>query len=102
MSLTRFSIGGRLRLAFGALFVALMLVGGAGLYQSARINAIAGDVRTRVPSVRVMGRMVAAVERFHQLHAAALLATTTDQRAVVAQRRSEAVSQVQAALQEYQ
>ncbi len=71
---TKITIGGKLRLAFGVLFVALMLVGGAGLYQTARINTITESViRDRVPILRAMGRLTAAVEHFRQLQAAALL-----------------------------
>ncbi len=97
------SVGGKLRLAFGVLFIALMLVGGAGLYQTARINTVTESViLDRVPSLRVMGRLTTAVEHFRQLQAAALLATTTEQKAGVAQRRSETVGQIETALRDYQ
>jgi len=100
---TSITIGGRLRLAFGALFVALILVGGVGLYQAGRINAISDDiVQNRMPSVRIIGRMATAVERFRQLQAAALIAASDEQKATVAQRRSETVGQMDAALRDYQ
>lgn len=91
--LAKISIGGRLRLVFGVLLVAQILVGGVGLYQATQINAILQDTTVnRIPSFRVMGRLATAVEQFRQLQAAGLLATTAEQQAVIAQRRSEATS----------
>jgi methyl-accepting chemotaxis protein len=101
--LAKISIGGRLRLVFGVLLVAQILVGGVGLYQATQINAILQDTTVnRIPSFRVMGRLATAVERFRQLQAAGLLATTAEQQAVIAQRRSEATSQIEAASRDYQ
>jgi len=88
--LTNFSIGAKLRLAFGALFVALTLVGGAGLYQSSRLNDLADDIVTiHVPALTILGRMAAAVERFRQLQAAALVASTAEEIAIVGKRHSD-------------
>ena len=99
---TKIRIGGRLRLAFGALFVALTLVGGAGLYQSAQISEIAHDMAgNRVPSLEIMGRMVAYAERLRQLQAGVLLAGTPERKAVLVQQRSEALNVFQVGLQEY-
>ena len=99
----KISIGGRLRLAFGSLFVALVLVGASGLYQTAEMNDIAQDVASnRVPSIKLMGRIAASVESFRRTQAVALLASTAEQKATVVQRRSEALGELQTALQAYQ
>ena len=103
MSLLSMGINGRVRLAFGLLFVALILVGGVGLYQAAQINAITTTIaRSTLPSIRIGGRIAAAVERFRQLQAAALIAHSEEERAAVATRASETVSQMETALREYQ
>jgi hypothetical protein len=52
------SIGGKVRLAFGGLFVALAMVGGVALYQAAQLNAASTDLSdNRVPSVRILGSL---------------------------------------------
>ncbi len=99
----KISIGGRLRLAFGGLFVALMLVVGAGLYQAAQINRIADYLAHHaLPSVRALGRVVDAVTQFRQLQAAALLVPDAEIGALVAQKRTETLAELAAAWKVYE
>ena len=101
--LAKISIGGRLRLAFGTLFVTLILVGGAALYQSAQMNAVANDiVRNRLPSYEALARIAVGLERFRQLQAAGVLANTPEQKTAIPARQSESLSEIRAAIQDYQ
>jgi hypothetical protein len=101
-------IGGRLRLAFGGLFLALVLVGGLGLYQAARLNDAANDLAyNRLPSVTVLGHLAEATSRFREAQAAAILVTdsaNTDSANTgsAAQSRTGALADVVAAWKEYQ
>jgi methyl-accepting chemotaxis protein len=100
---TKFTVGGKLRLAFGGIFVALMLAGGAGLYQSAQMNRLAQKIVTdRIPSFQIMGRIATAMERFRATQGAALAARTTEQMAVATNARSASLAVIQAALREYE
>lgn len=101
--LNKISVGGRVRLAFGALFVALLVVGGAGLYQTAQMHDIAQDtLKNRLPSVDYMGRIAVSAMSFRQTQAVMLLANSPEQKATIAQRRTAALDEFQAALHDFQ
>jgi methyl-accepting chemotaxis protein len=88
-------IGGRLRLAFGGLFLALALVGGIGLYQAARLSDAASDLAdNRMPSIVALGRLAEATMRFREAQAAAILSTNAATSASVAQSRSAVLADI--------
>jgi methyl-accepting chemotaxis protein len=95
---TKISIGGRLRLAFGSLVLALALVGGLGLYQASKLKAVVTSyANDRVPGIRVIGRLADATSRFRQLQSAAIIAPDAETAAVIGQRRTETLVEIQAA-----
>jgi methyl-accepting chemotaxis protein len=101
--LTKLSIGGRLRLAFGSLLLVLMLAGGAGLYQTSKMNAVATDLgMNRVPSLVLLTRLTESLTRFRQVQAASLVAADAEQKTAVAQRMAEAMATIQSLRQAYQ
>ena len=91
---TKIGIGGRLRLAFGSLFVGLALIGGVGLYQATQLNDITTELANdRVPSIMVIGRMTITATRFRALQATSILTPDAEGRVSVAQRRTTAVTE---------
>ena len=90
---TKITIGGRLRLVFGSLFIVLTLVGGVGLYQAKQIFNVSDDLgENRVPSLIILGRLLEGVARFRQLEASALVADSAENKALIAERRVQAVA----------
>jgi methyl-accepting chemotaxis protein len=101
--LSKLHIGGRLRLAFGCLLLALVLVGGAGLYQAAQLAGIANNLaRGDIAGIRAVGQMVEAAMRYRQLQAAVLLAADPDIKARAVQARSTASDDFRTASQSYE
>jgi methyl-accepting chemotaxis protein len=97
------SIGGRFRLAFGSLFLALAMVGGVGLYQANQLNAATNDLALdRLPSVSALGHVEEAVNRFRQLQASAILASDAAARDGVLRYKATTLAEIQAAWQGYQ
>jgi len=100
---TKFSIGGRFRLAFGSLFLALALVGAIGLYQASQLNDASIDLAdNRTPSIVVLGRLEEATTRFRETQGAAILASDADSAASVARSRTAAIADVEATWKDYQ
>jgi methyl-accepting chemotaxis protein len=97
-------IGGRLRLAFGGLFLALALVGGIGLYQAARLNVASVDLSDdRIPSVVTLGALGDATMRFREAQGAAILVTNDAANiASIAKSRSGAIADVESDWKDYQ
>jgi methyl-accepting chemotaxis protein len=96
-------IGGRLRLAFGAMFVAILLTGGAGLYQSAQIDGIALDLaHNGLPGIRALDRVLDLTTRLRQLQAAVFLAPDAAIRASMAQTRLETLAEYRTSWQVYE
>jgi methyl-accepting chemotaxis protein len=101
--LANIGIGGRIRLAFGGMFVALTVVGGIGLHQAAQLNDAANDLaNNRLPSVMALGRIEEATTRFREFEAAAILAPDDTIKARVAQLRSAVLAEIQTNWQSYQ
>jgi methyl-accepting chemotaxis protein len=99
---TKMTIAGRFRLAFGSLLVVLLLLGGVGLYQADQIYKTAVDLgENRVPSIETLGRLSESIARFRQLEGSALLATDTDQAALVAGRMAQTSADIDAAWKVY-
>jgi methyl-accepting chemotaxis protein len=97
------SIGGRFRLAFGGLFLALATVSAVALYQTAQLNTASNDLSdNRLPSVVTLSRLEEATMRFREAEAAAVLVTDAANAASVAQSRSAALADVEASWKEYQ
>jgi hypothetical protein len=100
---TKISIGGKLRLAFGSMLLALAIVGGFGLYQATRLDAIALSLaHNGLPGVRALGGVFNAVTRFRQLQGAEMIAPEAAMKAVIAQKRSDTLKEFQAAWQDYE
>jgi methyl-accepting chemotaxis protein len=98
MSMFTKTIGGRLWLAFAGLFLAVALIGGVGIYQAAKLNAVTSSiVANRLPSVRAIGRIVEAASRFRTIQASTLLAPDAESLAGAVRRRSENSAEMQAA-----
>jgi hypothetical protein len=77
------SIGGRFRLAFGGLFLALAIDSAVELYQTAQLNAASNDLSdNRLPGVVTLSRLEQATMRFREAEAAAILATDAANAAV--------------------
>jgi len=97
------TIGGRFRLAFGGLFLALAMDSAISLYQAGRLNAASDDLSAnRVPSVVALSRLAEAAMRFREAEAAAILVTDAANAASVAQSRSAALADITAGWKEYQ
>ncbi len=99
---TKIGIGGRLRLAFASVIAAFLLAGGAGLFQTAKMASVATDLgRNAVPSGVIMGEIAELIMRFRALQGAAVLASDAEQKALVAQRRSQTLADIQAGFLAY-
>ena len=97
------SIGGRFRIAFGGLFLALAMVSAVSLYQTVRLNTASNDLSdNRLPSVVTLGRMAEATMRFREAEGAAILASDVPTAASVAQSKSAALADVSAGWKDYQ
>ncbi|CAH2602567.1 HAMP domain-containing protein [Rhodovastum atsumiense] len=95
-------VGSKLRLVFGALLLAFVLMGGVSLYQAVQTNKVATDLgRNAVPSGVVMGHLAQLLERFRLLQAAAIIADA-DSITAVTQRRAAALAEIQASWKAYQ
>ena len=95
---TNITIGGRLKLAFASLFLAVVLVGGAGLLQAAKLKAVTAEIANhRLPSIRALDRIAEAMARFRTVRASALLATSAEMTAGSLRRQSETIAEPQAA-----
>jgi methyl-accepting chemotaxis protein len=100
---TNISIGGRLRLAFGGMFLALTLVGGVGLYQAAQLNDATSDLAfNRMPSFMTLGMVQEATTRFREFEASAILAPDAEIKARIDQLRSTMLAEIQTNWQAYQ
>jgi methyl-accepting chemotaxis protein len=87
------SIGGRFRLAFSGLFLALVMVSAVSLYEAAQLNAASNDLAAnRLPSVVTLSRLEEATMRFREAEAAAILATDPEHVANIVQSRSTALA----------
>jgi methyl-accepting chemotaxis protein len=97
------SIGGRFRLAFGGLFLALAMVSAIALYQAGQLNAASNDLaNNRLPSVVTLSRVQEATMRFREAEAAAILVTDAANAASAVQSRSTALGDVAAGWKDYQ
>ncbi len=97
------SIGGRFRLAFGSLFLALAMVAGVSLYEAAQLNAASADLSdNRIPSVLTLSRLLEAAVRFRETEGAAILAADVATAASVAQSRSTALADIEASRKGYE
>src|SRR5580700_174607 len=89
------SIGGRFRVAFGALFLALALVSAVALYQAAQLNAASNDLSAdRLPSVVTLSQLEEATIRFREAEAAGILATDAANAASISRSRAAALADV--------
>jgi methyl-accepting chemotaxis protein len=101
--MAKMRIGGRFRLAFGGMVFTLIVSGAVSLYQATQLDRVASDLgRNAVPSGVIMAQLAEALTQFRQLQAAAILASTSDDKAAIARQRSETLSRIQAKLQAYQ
>ena len=95
-------IGGRLRLAFGSLFLALLVVSGAGLYEAARLDGIVRDLANNsMPGIEAIGQMFEETMRFRQLEASSLLATNAELRTSLVEARARTLADFEATWQAY-
>ncbi|MBN8902101.1 MAG: MCP four helix bundle domain-containing protein, partial [Rhodospirillales bacterium] len=100
--LSRLGVGGRFRLAFGALVAAVVLVGGIGLSQAFRMDDVASDLaNNRIPSLTLVGRLAEGVARYRQLQGSLLLASAKD-RAEIEQRMKQTESDIEATRHSYE
>jgi methyl-accepting chemotaxis protein len=97
------SIGGRFRLAFGGLFLALAMVSAVSLYQTTQLNAASNDLSdNRLPSVISLSRLAEATMRLREAEGAEILATDTEHAASAAQSRSAALADITSGWKDYQ
>jgi methyl-accepting chemotaxis protein len=100
---TNISIGGRFRLAFGGLFLAVALVGGISLYQASRLNQATDDLAdNRLPSVMTLGRLSEAAMRFREFEVSGILVTDPEIATRIAQRRATAAADFETDRRAYQ
>ncbi|MBN8905329.1 MAG: MCP four helix bundle domain-containing protein [Rhodospirillales bacterium] len=100
--LGKLGIGGRFRLAFSALLVAVLLVGGIGAFQAYQMNGITSELaENRLPSVRTMGRLNAGVARYRQIQASLLL-VSAEGRAEIVGRMNATVAEIEGAQRDYE
>jgi methyl-accepting chemotaxis protein len=100
---TNLRIGGRIRLASGVSFLALVLVGGVGLYETERLDAASVDLSdNRLPSVLTLSRIQDGTTRYRETEAAGILVSDPANAASVAQTRAGALADVAAGWKDYQ
>ncbi len=97
------SIGGRFRLAFGGLFLALAIVSAVSLYQTGQLNNASNDLSAIVcQASSCLAAWPEATMRFRESEAAAILVTDAANTASVAQSRATALADVNASWKDYQ